>query len=107
MNVAMTQKSKCEVIQEEQFEKRFSSKWYEAYFMLPSLMVSVMVFFMIWFGAPGNESSLVMVTSASVFVAIALAISTGVFSAFRKKILLQEEKINNLQQQIKSLVDGS
>ena len=28
----------------KQFEKRFSSKWYEAYFMLPSLMVSVMVF---------------------------------------------------------------
>ena len=92
MNVAMTQKSKFEIIQEEQFEKRFSSKWYEAYFMLPSLMVSVMVFFMIWLGAPGNESSLVMVTSASVFVAIALAISTGIFSAFRKKILLQEEK---------------
>ena len=103
MNVAMTQKSKFEIIQEKQFEKRFSSKWYEAYFMLPSLMVSVMI----WFGAPGNKSSLVMVTSASVFVAIALAISTGIFSAFRKKILLQEEKINNLQQQIKSLVDGS
>ena len=64
-------------------------------------------FFMIWLGAPGNESSLVMVISASVFVAIALAISTGIFSAFRKKILLQEEKINNLQQQIKSQVDGS
>ena len=103
MNVAMTQKSKFEIIQEKQFEKRFSSKWYEAYFMLPSLMVSVMI----WLGAPGNESSLVMVISASIFVAIALAISTGIFSAFRKKILLQEEKINNLQQQIKSLVDGS
>ena len=74
--------------------------------MLPSLMVSVM-FFMIWLGAPGNESSLVMVTSALVIVVIALAISTGIFSAFRKKILLQEEKINNLQQQIKSLVDRS
>ena len=49
MNVAMTQKSKFEIIQEKQFEKRFSSKWYEAYFMLPSLMVSVMI----WFGAPG------------------------------------------------------
>ena len=62
---------------------------------------------MIWLGAPGNESSLIMVTSALVIVASALAISTGIFSAFRKKILLQEEKINNLQQQIKSLVDGS
>ena len=62
---------------------------------------------MIWLGAPGNESSLIMVTSALVIVASALAISTGIFNAFRKKILLQEEKINNLQQQIKSLVDGS
>ena len=75
--------------------------------MLPSLMVSAMVFLLIWLGAPGNESSLVMVTSALVIVVIALAISTDIFSAFRKKILLQEEKINNLQQQIKSLVDGS
>ena len=73
--------------------------------MLPSLMVSVMVFFMIWLGAPGNESSLVMVTSALVIVVIALAISTGIFSAFRKKILLQEEKINKLQEQINSQED--
>lgn len=52
--------------------------------MLPSLMVFGMVFLMIWLDATTNLSSIVN-------VATALAVGTGVFSAFRKKILLPEE----------------
>lgn len=91
----MTQKkkSKYEIMQEEQFEKRFSSKWSEVLFMLPSLMVLGIIFFMLWLGATPDVPVLIIVAGP-------LSVIQIIFTAFRKKILLQEEKIHKLQEQI-------
>ena len=93
----MTQKkkSKYEIMQEEQFEKRFSSKWSEVLFMLPSLMV---LGFMLWLGTTPDVPVLIIVVGPLTLIQIIL-------TAFRKKILLQEEKINKLQEQINSQED--
>ncbi len=98
----MTQKkkSKYEIMQEEQFEKRFSSKWSEVLFMLPSLMVLGVIFFMLWLGATPDVPVLIIVMGPLTLIQI-------IFTAFRKKILLQEEKINMLREQINLKEDAT
>lgn len=87
-------------MRDEKFEKMFSSTWYEIFFMVPSLMMGGMVFFLIGIGLTDNLNCYVL-------VAVALSIITGIFSAFRKKILLQEEKLTQLKQKLDSLNDAS
>lgn len=88
--------NRFEQMKAEQLDKAFAAKWYTAVVFAPGILALAMVFIGLAIGAAPETVNTYLV------VAIFLNLVSVILDTMRRKILRQDEKIRQLQDQIKS-----